>query len=52
VSTTWLAISLTVFVALYVILLVLDVWLMRRYAERDPSASGGEHGSTTPAIGY
>ena len=52
VSTTWLAISLTVFVALYVVLLVLDVWLMRRYAERDPSESGGEHGSTTPAIGY
>ena len=31
VSTTWLAISLTVFVALYVVLLVLDIWLMRRY---------------------
>jgi hypothetical protein len=32
---------------------VLDVWLMRRYAGRDPSAQGGdEHGTTTPAIGY
>jgi cytochrome bd ubiquinol oxidase subunit I len=53
VSTTWLAISLTVFVALYVVLLVLDVWLMRRYAGRDPSAAqGDEHGTPTPAIGY
>ncbi len=52
VSTTWLAISLTVFVALYIVLLVLDVWLMRRYAERDPSASGDEHGTPAPAIGY
>jgi cytochrome bd ubiquinol oxidase subunit I len=52
VSTTWLAISLTVFVALYIVLLVLDIWLMRRYAGRDPSASGDEHATTTPAIGY
>ena len=52
VSTTWLAISLTVFVALYVVLLVLDVWLMRRYAGRDPSAQADEHGTATPAIGY
>ena len=36
VGTTWLAISLTVFVVLYLLLLVLDVWLMRRYASRDP----------------
>ena len=34
------------------VLLVLDVWLMRRFADRDPAESGGEHGSTTPAIGY
>ena len=52
VSTTWLAISLTVFVALYIVLLVLDVWLMRRYAGRDPSAAGDAHGTATPAIGY
>jgi len=32
VSTTWLGISLTVFVALYVTLLVVDFVLMRRYA--------------------
>ena len=37
-STTWLGISLGVFVALYAALLVLDIWLMRRYAGRDPSA--------------
>ena len=36
VGTTWLAISLSVFVALYIALLVADFWLMRRYAERDP----------------
>ena len=35
VSTTWLAISLTVFVLLYVTLLVVDFWLMRRYAGRE-----------------
>ena len=44
VATTWLAISLTVFVSLYVILGVLDIWLMRRYAGRDPSTLGGEPG--------
>jgi len=39
---------------LYVILGVLDVWLMRRYAGRDPSNLGGESGeaSPTPAVGY
>ena len=36
------AISLTVFVALYVALLVLDFWLMRRYAGRDPEDPGEE----------
>ena len=35
VSTTWLVTSLTVFVLLYVVLLVADIWLMRRYAGRD-----------------
>ena len=39
VSTTWLAISLTVFVALYVLLLVVDVWLMRRFGGRDLGAA-------------
>jgi cytochrome bd ubiquinol oxidase subunit I len=39
VSTTWLAISLTVFVALYVLLLVVDVWLMRRFGGRNLGAA-------------
>jgi cytochrome bd ubiquinol oxidase subunit I len=54
VSATWLGISLSVFVSLYIALLVLDVWLMRRYAGRDPSDSGEESGggSPSPAIGY
>jgi cytochrome d ubiquinol oxidase subunit I len=53
VGTTWLAISLSVFVALYIALLVADFWLMRRYAERDPSAPSDETGAAAaPAIGY
>jgi cytochrome d ubiquinol oxidase subunit I len=42
VTVTWLAVSLTVFVTLYVLLLVVDIWLMRRYANRDPVAPGGQ----------
>jgi cytochrome bd ubiquinol oxidase subunit I len=54
VTTTWLAISLTVFITLYLLLLVLDVWLMRRYAGRDPLAPGedDEHGPSTLAPAY
>jgi cytochrome d ubiquinol oxidase subunit I len=54
VSTTWLGISLGVFVALYIALLVLDIWLMRRYAGRNPSDSGEEPGGAAPApaVGY
>jgi len=54
VSTTWLGISLGVFVSLYIALLVLDIWLMRRYAGRDPSDPGEEPGGAppAPAIGY
>src|SRR5262245_36280039 len=36
VSTTWIGISLGVFVLLYLTLLAVDLWLMRRYARRDP----------------
>jgi cytochrome d ubiquinol oxidase subunit I len=36
VSTRWIVLSLTVFVILYLLLFVLDVWLMRRYAGGDP----------------
>jgi cytochrome d ubiquinol oxidase subunit I len=50
VGTTWLGISLGVFISLYAVLLVLDIWLMRRYAGRDPSDEGGA--SPAPAIGY
>jgi cytochrome bd ubiquinol oxidase subunit I len=46
VSTTWLGISLTVFVALYVTLLVVDIWLMRRYAGR--ALDGGEPEAPAP----
>jgi len=55
VSATWLGISLGVFVSLYIVLLVLDIWLMRRYAGRDPSDQGekpGGGGSPAPVIGY
>jgi cytochrome d ubiquinol oxidase subunit I len=55
VGTTWLWTSLVVFVCLYAALLVLDVWLMRRYAGRDPSDRGEEPGAApppAPAIGY
>ncbi len=38
VSTTWLGISLGVFVTLYVVLLVVDFVLMRRYARPDRPA--------------
>ena len=42
VSTTWLAISLGVFIALYVTLGVVDFVLMRRYARPDLPASREE----------
>jgi cytochrome d ubiquinol oxidase subunit I len=49
VSTTWLAISLTVFVLLYMTLLVVDFWLMRRYAGRE---LGEPEAPETPAAAY
>jgi len=45
VSTDWLIASLATFVALYLVLLVLDIWLMRRYAGRDPLAPTEEEGA-------
>ena len=36
VTTGWLVTSLVVFVTLYLALLVVYIWLMRRYALRDP----------------
>jgi len=44
VSTAWIATSLTVFICLYLILIVVDIWLMRRYAGRDPRTAEPEHG--------
>jgi len=53
VTTTWLVLSLTVFVLLYVALLAVDFWLMRRYARAD---LGGETEQkapeTAPAVAY
>jgi len=49
VSTTWLVTSLTVFVLLYVVLLVADIWLMRRYAGRDLTAEPEEAAEPAPA---
>ena len=49
VSTTWLVISLAVFVSLYIVLFVLDVWLMRRYAGRDPLAHTDPADGDSPA---
>src|SRR4030095_1308123 len=57
VSTAWVAISLALFITLYLALLVVDLWLMRHYARVDPSAEpegeGDENApSATPAVGY
>jgi cytochrome d ubiquinol oxidase subunit I len=53
VSTTWLAISLSFFITLYVALLVVDIWLMRRYARLDASADPeGGAPAAAPAVGY
>jgi cytochrome d ubiquinol oxidase subunit I len=50
VSTTWLGISLGVFVTLYVVLLVVDFVLMRRYANPDRPESREE--TSVPAVTY
>jgi cytochrome bd ubiquinol oxidase subunit I len=52
VSTVWLSISLGIFVALYVALFVLDVWLMRHFAGREPTDGGEEAEQALPAVGY
>ena len=46
VSTTWLAISLAVFVLLYVLLGVVDFVLMRRYARATWRCAGGRRRAT------
>ena len=56
VTTTWVAISLGVFVTLYLALLTLDFWLMRRYAKLDPGGTPEEGGEikavAAAAVGY
>jgi cytochrome d ubiquinol oxidase subunit I len=54
VSSTMLVFSLVVFVCLYLILLVVDIWLMRRYATLDPPELDRDESGATPmpAIGY
>jgi cytochrome d ubiquinol oxidase subunit I len=49
VTTTWLGISLGVFITLYVALLVVDFVLMRRYASPDRPTAHEEH---VPAVTY
>jgi cytochrome d ubiquinol oxidase subunit I len=53
-TTTMVAFSLGVFLALYTALAVLDFWLMRRYARLDPPETGGENegGAPAPAPSY
>jgi cytochrome bd ubiquinol oxidase subunit I len=50
VSTTWLGVSLGVFVTLYVVLLVVDFVLMRRYANPDRPTPREE--LPAPAVSY
>jgi len=55
VSTTWLGISLGFFITLYLALLVVDVWLMRRYASLDAFAGTmdeGESPGSAPAVSF
>jgi cytochrome d ubiquinol oxidase subunit I len=54
VSTTWLGISLGVFISLYLLLGVVDFWLMRRYATLDsPELERDDAGVTPmPVSGY
>jgi cytochrome d ubiquinol oxidase subunit I len=52
VSTTWIVLSLTVFVALYLVLLVVDFWLMRRYAKGDPFAEPEEAVEAPPVPAF
>jgi cytochrome bd ubiquinol oxidase subunit I len=55
VSTTWLGISLAFFITLYLALLVVDVWLMRRYASLDAfgeATDEAESPSSAPAVSF
>jgi cytochrome d ubiquinol oxidase subunit I len=50
VSTTWLGISLGVFIALYITLLVVDFVLMRRYAH--PGRPAPQEEVPAPVVSY
>ena len=54
VSEAMLVLSLTVIILLYLGLLVVDVWLMRRYARVDPpeAPTEGAESPPLPAAGY
>ena len=52
VGTTWLAISLTVFITLYVALGIVDFVLMRRYARPGPPTPDEEPEAAQPAVAY
>jgi cytochrome bd ubiquinol oxidase subunit I len=53
VGTATIALSLAVFAALYGVLAIVDVVLMRRYARVDPPEVGGEGDElAVPAVGY
>jgi cytochrome bd ubiquinol oxidase subunit I len=52
-TTTKVAVSLGVFLALYTTLAIVDFWLMNRYARLDPPETGGEgEGAPVPAPSY
>src|SRR5207248_281919 len=52
VSTTWLAISLSGFITLYIGLLAVDIWLMRRYANVDPTGEPEEAVEAPPVPAF
>jgi cytochrome bd-type quinol oxidase subunit 1 len=47
-----LAFSLTVVIALYAVFLVLDIWLMRRYASYRTEGAPESDELTQPALGF
>jgi cytochrome bd-type quinol oxidase subunit 1 len=47
-----LTVSLTVVIALYLLLLVLDIWLMRRYARLHDEPEAEAEEMPEPALGY
>ncbi|WP_028066645.1 cytochrome ubiquinol oxidase subunit I [Solirubrobacter soli] len=52
VSVTWIWISLGAFALLYLVLAVVDLVLMLRFARREPTAASPEQQTTLPALTY